>query len=56
MVEHKDGKDSLSETVGRHTHSSGTGVCGSVHVSELMMECVSKTCSCVSDLKPSPAV
>lgn len=54
-VEHPDGEDSLSQTVGRHTHGSGTGVHASQHVSELIMWYVSKTCSSVLDLQ-HPAV
>lgn len=42
MVEHPDSEDPLSETVGRHTRGSGTGVCASERVSELTVSCVSK--------------
>lgn len=37
MVEHPDSEDSLSETVGRHTHGSGTGVRASECVSDLVV-------------------
>lgn len=54
-LEHPDSEDALSETAGRHTHGSGTGVCASERVSELMVQRVDKTRSSVSDIQ-HPAV